>query len=80
MWEARIKKGLHKDEHVAIKEVDLEEMGDKNLENLSVSLFKKSKKFICKENSLTQLIPRISYLKIILFFIARNYHYEFPST
>ena len=36
MWEAKIKLGPHKDEHVAIKEVDLEDLGDKNLENLSV--------------------------------------------
>jgi hypothetical protein len=28
--------GLHKGEHVAIKEVDLEELADKNLDNLSV--------------------------------------------
>jgi len=36
VWEAKIKIGPHKDEHVAIKEVDLEEMGEKNLDNLSV--------------------------------------------
>jgi hypothetical protein len=36
VYEANIKKGLHKDERVAIKEVDLDELGDKNLDNLSV--------------------------------------------
>jgi hypothetical protein len=37
VWEAKIKLGPHKDEHVAIKEIDLEDLGDKNLENLSVN-------------------------------------------
>jgi hypothetical protein len=37
VWEAKIKLGPHKDEHVAIKEVDLEELADKNLDNLSVN-------------------------------------------
>lgn len=36
VWEAHIKLGVHKGEHVAVKEVDLEDLGDKNLENLSV--------------------------------------------
>jgi len=36
VWEARINKGPHKNEIVAIKEVDLEELSDKSLENCSV--------------------------------------------
>ena len=38
MWEARRTKGPHQNEIVAIKEVDLEELSDKSLENCSVNL------------------------------------------
>lgn len=37
VWEAKISIGPHKGEYVAVKEVDLEELGDKLVENLSVS-------------------------------------------
>lgn len=37
VWEARITKGPHQNQIVAIKEVDLEELSDKSLELCSVS-------------------------------------------
>jgi hypothetical protein len=40
--EAKIKIGPHKGDHVAIKEVDLEELADKSLDNLCVNLFFKN--------------------------------------
>lgn len=36
VWEAKVTIGPHKGESIAIKEVDLEELGDKLVDNLSV--------------------------------------------
>jgi hypothetical protein len=39
VWEARVTKGEHMNETVALKEIDLEEVEDKKLENLRVKYF-----------------------------------------
>ena len=38
VWSAKITIGPHMGEYVAVKEVDLEELGDKLVENLSVRI------------------------------------------